>query len=150
MQPQVEIKGRLPDGPGYRGELLRRPFVGKWLNLELTVTNTGTVTLATIPAGHLVVLVAARIVTVLNGTTPVVDLGDGTTADLFFDNTEIDEEAANDAGVHLVQSGYLASDTTVVATVGGATVTQGKVQFSMLLLDLSHMLRKPDYKATLT
>lgn len=80
---------------------------------------------ATLPANSRVVKAAVNVTTPFNGTTPVIDVGTDVTADLFFDQTELDAEVVGFYVKEQDTESHASLAKAIRCAVGGTGATAG-------------------------
>ena len=106
--------------------------------------GAGTFTVAEIPAKTLVMCSCVVVSTLWAGTSPTIDLGAGSNADAFVDNTDVTQGTVGayfgDGGDATSYEGqYYAAKTPVTITIGG-TPSAGECVGVLQCLDLSDVV----------
>lgn len=107
------------------------------------------VTVVTLPAGSIVIAVAVNITTIFAGTSPALDIGDATDPDGFLANPYITETTlgwyysiGTSWGAYLYNATnkkdfkFYIAETAVLATIGGASLTQGVADVYIIYISM--------------
>jgi hypothetical protein len=92
---------------------------------------------------------AARIETVLNGTSPTVDIGTASDPDALIANSALDAETVDDVA-ESVGGILFAADGIVTIDIGGTSVTQGVVEVVFELYNFDDMMGDPHNEVTIS
>lgn len=130
-------------------EMVGQVFVEQSFAVQVSVSNSGTADLLTLPEGALVTRVYARIVDALDGSG-TFEVGVSGNADALIDGADWVETTADEVATNLASSNadypggmFLPDGGTLIATVGGSP-TEGTVEVVIFWLELDDILSAAD------
>lgn len=126
------------------------PLVLKAVKKTVNYDDTSPVTVATLPAGSLILACVVNVSTLFEGTSPTLDIGDAGNDDGFFPAEDLvctsagwKHENVMTEGTYLYDTTHkkyfklYASETAVLATIGGTNLTAGVADVYILYMELS-------------